>query len=123
MKWLDRTGMELPCLTLCLTEADFKKARRHLRLTTPEEWLSPGSSASTHTYENATGGMACVVCCEGDNTNGSDVVGSLAHEATHIKQHYFEYIGEHHPGTEEEAYIIGNITRTLCREYARLKGI
>lgn len=47
--------------------------------------------------------------------------GLLAHEATHIAQRYFEYMGEHSPSKEFEAYLVGNLTAILCDKHFEWK--
>ena len=123
MKWLDRTALRLPFFALCLTPAAFKQAERKLKMVGNDAWLGRNDHATTHTYHNGNGGVACLVCLQVDkNRSRAYIDGILAHEATHIMQAFLESIGETHPGREEEAYAVGNITERLIAEYLRLGG-
>jgi len=46
-----------------------------------------------------------------------DIIGLLAHEATHVAQFYFDTIGEDKPGAEHQAYLIQFITAGLVKAY------
>jgi hypothetical protein len=50
-------------------------------------------------------------------TDGIDVATLLVHEAVHVVQEYFRYIGEDNPGNEIEAYAIQNVSASLMRAY------
>ena len=55
------------------------------------------------------------------DTSDPQVVGLIAHEATHVWQQYADHIGESFPGREQEAYAIQWVTQTLYEEYLRRK--
>lgn len=45
----------------------------------------------------------------------------LAHEAEHIKQHYFESLNEDNPGIEVEAYVMQWVTHSLFDAHRKWK--
>jgi hypothetical protein len=49
--------------------------------------------------------------------DGVDVATLLVHEAVHVVQEYFRYIGEDNPGSEIEAYAIQNVSASLMNAY------
>lgn len=46
-------------------------------------------------------------------TKDHSLAGIVAHECTHIAQYLWKQIGEDEPGTEAEAYLIGNMTEEI----------
>lgn len=125
-KWLDRRiAKPGPYLCLCLSEAEFIEALKHLKPKgVPENWVSPGANATVHQFDNADGDLVCVVCLQPrehkeDNYTGVEIAGLLVHEAVHVWQLYAESIGERNPGSEQEAYAIQGIAQELMAEYAR----
>ena len=120
-KWLNRTALRFPYLTLCTTEVDYLKAARHLRVKDPLGWLGDHSAASTHTWTNCkTGNVCCVVTIKIDRKRPMSVTASvLGHEAVHVAQEMFDHINEVSPGKEIQAYAVQNILCELLEEYER----
>lgn len=119
-RWLDRRiAAPGPYLTLCLSEAEFRHAMRHLRIG-PGAWIKPPhSNATAHTLEGPRG-LTVVVCLrDWQGRNPVEVAGLLIHEAVHAWQQYAEHIGEARPGDEQEAYAIQSIAQELLAEFAR----
>lgn len=120
-RWLDRRiAAAGPYLTLCLSADDFRAAIAPLKTPAVPRWLNSGAGATTHTFEHHRNGIVCVVCI-GDFEGRSpiEVAGLLVHEAVHVWQHYCDEIGEHTPGSEQEAYAIQSIAQELMAEFAR----
>ena len=121
--WLNRSiAAPGPCLYLALSEAEYFKAVRHLKINNPPPWLNEGADATTHTFSNL-GERACVVSI--GRWRGCDpveIAGLLVHEAVHVWQEYAEAIGERHPGVEQEAYAIQAISQELMAEFARRRS-
>lgn len=119
-KWAGRTLFTGPYVALCLTEAAFKKALRSLKATNgPVDWVNGTAHATVHILENATGGLACVVCIrDWENRKSEEIVGLLIHESVHIFQSYCEHIGEDKPSKEFEAYSIQGISQNLIRAFS-----
>ena len=121
--WLDRRiAAPGPRLYLALSEAEYLKAMRQLKINNPPRWLNEGADATTHTLSNL-GERACVVSlgsCMGRDP--IEIAGLLVHEAVHVWQEYAEAIGERHPGVEQEAYAIQAISQELMAEFARRRS-
>lgn len=120
--WLDRyVGQAGPYLTLCLTQAEFDAAMRHLKVPEPGGTYVVGGAAATTTFVTDVGGRHSAVVClrHFKNQTPVEVAALLVHEAVHIWQRYLEMLGEKAPGDELEAYGIQAISQTLMLEYAR----
>lgn len=116
--WLDRRIAALgPYLTLCLRRASYVSAMKHLNLPIVEAWVAAGKGATAHTAIRSNGDMVVVVCLRTTPRPLTEVIGMLAHEATHVWQHYAQTIGERHPGDEQEAYAIQAITQELVQSF------
>ena len=122
-KWLDRRIAHAgPYLALCLSEDEFLAAVKRLRIREYGDWIrTPQADATMHRWTNVLrAGMVCIVCLrEWQGRDPVEVAGLLIHEAVHIWQGYAEYIGEHSPGSEQEAYAIQAISQELLAEFAR----
>lgn len=121
-RWLnrDRIAAPGPYLTLCLSQAEFEHALRHLRVRGDIKGLNPGADVTTHHLTNPDGNLVCIVCL-GDTRDRDplEVAGLLVHEAVHVWQEYAATIGERNPGHEQEAYAIQSISQKLMSEFAR----
>ena len=122
-KWLSRqAAMPLPCMTLCLSDKEFKRVCRELRAG-ETEFIAYGSDGMTHFLRDNEGDSVAVVCISGtDRLNAVEVAGLIVHEAVHVWQHYCMMIHEHEPASEQEAYGIQSISKSLMAEYARRIG-
>lgn len=120
-RWLDRRVAPLgPYLTLCLTEAEFKSALKHLKAKDQSQWTSHGYGGTTHIYGNNEGKTTCIVCISDyKGRSPVEVAGLLVHEAVHVWQQYLADISEKNPSSEQEAYGIQCIAQTLMEEFAR----
>ena len=119
-RWLERSLMTGPHLTLCTSEAEYLVACRHLKVTPGELWLTDGFPAKTHALENEGGNRACIVCIDvGDGHELAAIAALLVHEAVHVFQQHRESIGDHTPSAEGEAYGIQHIAYQLVSEYMR----
>lgn len=120
-RWLARDTVRAPCLTLCMSEAEFLAAAKHCKVRNPEGWMDEDRHmATTHTW-NRGGLLMCVVCLHPDAA-GADpiqVACTLVHEAVHVVQRLCDSIGEDEPGREFQAYAIERVSEQLMREFAR----
>lgn len=113
-------GAPGPFMTLCLTEPEYLKVMRYLKVKGPPEWVSPGAHATTHFLHNDEHEKVSVVCMKDWlGRDPIDVATLLVHEAVHIWQYWCEKIGEDRPGDEQEAYAIQLLSYTLMREFVR----
>lgn len=114
MNWLNRTpAFPLPYYCLCVTEAEYLRAVKHLKIKSPPEWLSNGGHGTTHTFQS-NGKLSCVVCISiPKGKSKGEVYGLIIHEAVHVWQQYCDAISESSPSTEFEAYTIQAIAQAL----------
>ena len=121
-KWLDRRiAAPGPYLALVLSQEEFDAAMKHLKVPAGAEYLSTAqANATTHTLTRAQSGLAAVVALgPSSGRTPVEVAGLLVHEAVHIWQRYCDWIGERHPGDEQEAYAVQSISQELMAEYSR----
>lgn len=120
-KWLSRRiSIPGPYMTLCLSEQEFLKVIKSLKVKYTSDWVGSGSGNGRvhHFYNN--GEYTAVVCISNHEEHSPiEIAGLLVHEATHIWQEWCDSIGERSPGAEQEAYAIQNISQTLMEEFAR----
>lgn len=125
-RWLDRRiAHPGPFLALCLNNAEFQSACKHLSVKTPDSWITNEWSDATAHYFECKSGLAVIVCITNcQKFTPIEIAGLLIHEAVHVWQEYAHRIGEHAPGREQEAYAIQSISQELLQEYAnRMAGI
>ena len=120
-KWLDRTLVRSPyCYRLCLTEKEFHKELKRLKVKRHlwPSYLSTSHADCTVHYFERPGHYCAIVCMREDKDRPMEqVVGILAHEAVHIWQSSMEVYGESAPSREMEAYSIQCVTQELFRSY------
>ncbi len=121
MNWLDRRiAAPGPYLCLCLSENEYKKAMKELRVESPPPWIkNEQADATAHHLLTSNKGLACVVCLGSwEGRNPVEIAGLLVHEAVHAWQEYCDYYGESSPGREQEAYAIQSVAQELMAEFA-----
>lgn len=127
INWLNRTALRLPYLALCTTEAQFKQALKAVYKTEAgfpaytEPFLAEDHVACVHTLDlKKSGKTVCLVCLPIDAARPwYETSAVVAHEATHVVQRLFRYIGEDTPGDEAQAYAVENTVQYLLAEYDR----
>lgn len=118
--WINRTLIEGDHLGICFTEDDYLKTLKYLKIPVADwdKWLITESLATTHYFNTPKGNRATIVCIPVSPTlDGVEVATLLVHEAVHVVQEYFRFIGEDNPGSEIEAYSIQNVSASLMRAY------
>lgn len=121
--WLDRTLIRTPyCFCLCLSEKEFHKKLRWLKLPRadwPPFLISTHANASVHFLESTEGERVALVCL-GDTKKlaAIKIAALLVHEAVHIWQRTMVDIGETAPSDEFMAYGIQRISQELLCSYA-----
>lgn len=104
-------------MCLCLSKAEYIKATAKINPDFIGSWMPEHGDAVVHTFEGEEG-LTTIVCIDFDDSYSLvECAGILAHEAVHIWQSWCKYYGERHPGDEQEAYAIQNISQTLFSEF------
>jgi hypothetical protein len=122
INWLPRyISPPAPYLCLCLSEDEYLIAFKHMDVKPRDEWIrTPQADATTHFLRNRKGELCVVVCLAGyERRTPIEVTGLLIHEAVHIWQEWCAFYGETHPGSEQEAYAVQQLTQTLMEEFVR----
>lgn len=121
MKWIERSLIVGPYVTLVLSEQQFHKAMRHCQIRKEDrgDWVSSDANATVHFPGNPAKEQCCIVAVRVEKkTDPNSVVGILVHEAVHIWQSFKRYIGEKEPSDEFEAYSIQSISQRLIAAYS-----
>jgi hypothetical protein len=120
-RWLDRRlSLPGPYLALCLSQAEFDAALKHLKTVERSEWLATKiSNATTHFIDDENGRLCALVCIDQKDRTSIEVAGLLVHEAVHVWRRHARSIGENAPADEQEAYAIQSISQELMAEFAR----
>jgi hypothetical protein len=120
-KWLDRrVAKPGPFLTLVLSPEELVHALRGMT----KEYIafpSEGALCTTLTHDKTKQQCAVISVSKHSQENCSaiEMAGLLVHEAVHVWQGHAAWMGERHPGVEQEAYAIQGIAQELMAEYAR----
>lgn len=121
-RWLDRRiAAPGPFLALCLDEAEFTRACKHIKVQAPPFVCNEWSNATAHFFEGSHGLTAVICLRDWQGREPVEVAGLLIHEAVHVWQEYADRIGERSPGREQEAYAVQAIAQELLAEFARLQ--
>jgi hypothetical protein len=121
-RWLDRAGFYGTQLTVCTTEAMFKK--EYARMTKAPypaslNWCEPGM-ACVHVLVSPSSTLpAQIICIDTADNDPILIAAMLAHEVVHVKQETMRVIGEKNPSSEFEAYFVQNTLENVLREYQR----
>lgn len=96
---------------ICTDEKAFAKEMKRLDIQ-GVNFVNPGKSATVHIYEIQTEIMFIICLSNPQDYSPAALAGLLSHEATHIIQYLWEFIGETEPGKEAEAYMIQYIVQS-----------
>lgn len=102
------------------SEDDFGKEMERLCVSNPPPFLgSDHAHATLHTFDAPSfSGLTCIITMEKQPRKKAveQIAGLLAHEATHVAQLLWEYIGEDRPGKEAEAYLVQSVTQFCMQQ-------
>lgn len=118
---LNRVLFEIPFnLHFFKSEKEFKNwCKKRGFEDEPPRFVVKGSNGSVHKIE--TGGVIDVVVTMDENgleyNTSNEIMALLVHEAMHVWQYVLEYIGEHKPSYEFEAYMVQKICLKLFDAY------
>ncbi len=120
IRWCNTALLCSNYIGICFNEKDFYKELRRLKVkpSSWSNWLSDGALATTHFLESGKGNNIAMVCIPiYTDKDGIEIASILVHEAVHVLQDYFEYIGESEPGKETQAYALEAISKSLMFAY------
>jgi hypothetical protein len=113
-------------MAICFNRAEYVTRCEEIA-TEPEVFIPKNAGMAVSTYD-VQGRIHCIICfdkaaADEDGREASDIAAMLVHEAVHIAQRYWAYIGEEYPSKEHMAYVIQHISAELFNEYKRkIKG-
>lgn len=119
-KWLNPALLTCDHVGICFNDRDFQRELRRLKVPSHNwgSWLTEGALATTHHLTSEKGSRASIVCTPiRPEWEGVEVATLLVHEAVHVVQEYFEWIGEAQVGKETQAYAIQSVSAQLMRAY------
>lgn len=121
-EWVDRCLMRSPYhIALCVSEEGFHKVLKQLKLP-KKEWpvfIKESFGACVYTFENEDGTLIAIVNMEKSKRSKEEIYPLLVHEAQHVLEHVWEFLGETKPSSELLAYSIQNISQNLMESYKR----
>jgi len=98
---------------VCMDEISFRQALKDKNVTQKIEMLEGGAMAETHSVPTADG--KTMISLVLDLLSIDDLDSTLVHEAVHLTERIFEYIGEESAGEEIRAYLTEYIYREIKR--------
>lgn len=118
--WLDNALISGPHFCLATSDEEYQEACAWLDIpqATRGVWLdvAGGEDACVHIMQTVKN--TCIVCLSVlESDSGITIAGRLVHEAVHVWQSYKQYICEHTPSMEFEAYSIQKIAVELMQAY------
>lgn len=119
-RWLNPTLLTCDHVGICFNEREFHRELRRMKVPAHQwsSWLTEGALATTHHLTSEKGNRASIVCTPiRKDWEGVEVAALLVHEAMHVLQEHFDYIGETAVGRETQAYAIQNISARLMAAY------
>ena len=120
LHWCDRTLVLCPVFyAVCTSEKQFSREMKRLNVKEPPPFLKSTHAHATGHHFEFEDRKTSIVCM--GSTKGRklvEIVGLLAHEATHLWQAIRDHIGEHSPSIEFEAYSVQCITQQLIESWA-----
>ena len=122
-KWIKRDLIISPfSIGLCLSEGDFKKELKRLKIPLSEcsPWIPGGADGKLWEFRKVKGchSQCCIVCIKARKKSTLlEVTGLIIHEAVHVWQAIKDTYGERYPSLEFEAYSIQSIAQRLIKSY------
>ena len=120
-QWLSRSLIVGPYITLVTSDEEFGRAMKHCKLERDgTKWIRTEQADATAHHIETSEKLICIVAIRvKPGFDGIQVASLLVHEAVHIWQRYCQYIGEHSPSDEFEAYSVQAISQELMNAYAK----
>jgi hypothetical protein len=76
-----------------------------------EQPFPPQDGGNCQMMTQESTGWCVFLIAMGPWSSTLELASNLAHEATHAQRWLLEHVGEHSPGTETQAYLVGHIVR------------
>ena len=108
----------------CFDEKPFAKEMKRLAIKDPPRWLNEGAHGTCHSFEHPTDGLTILVCMNGALAKKKKpiaVIELMVHECTHVWQRLREFMNEHTPSAEFEAYTMGYLVQQCLIAYGKWK--
>lgn len=105
-------------LYLCVGEQSLRSKEKELGLGT--HGVSGVYGSTIHIIRDNQP-YSAIVYLDSLNGDNSEIIATLAHEATHVMQRYLEWMGEKKAGREIQAYLVGGITKFLVDQWQNIK--
>ena len=121
-EWLSRCLVQSPYhISLCTTEKGFHAVLKKLKVPKKDwpEFITENIGACVYTFENEDGTLIAIVNMEKSKRPKEEIYPLLVHEAQHVLEHVWEFLGETKPSSELLAYSIQNISQNLMESYKR----
>ena len=120
VKWLDRTLINGPFICLCKTSEELQKVYEQFNIDySASDFPSEGSAHTLHFEAECNEPCTVVSIGEVGTRNEAEIGAMLTHEASHVLDVFFQYIGEKEPSSEFKAYSLQAITEKLLTDYKR----
>jgi len=120
VKWLSRSLLLGPYLTVVTSEAQYKQVFKHLKSDLSYHWLNDTGRAAVTTLTNSRHGLTCIVSVDlSQFKDRDDLWGAMAHEAVHVFRAWKKHVGELDPSEEFEAYCIQHLTQKFMEALPR----
>lgn len=123
--WCDRALLQASYIGLCVTEGQFYRELKKLKIPSDEcvGWVRPGCGACTWFFQHRKLGRMAIVCIKVRKKSTIEQQHALlVHEAMHIWQHELRHMDEDRPGSEVEAYSVQAISQNLMVAFGQLTG-
>lgn len=109
----------IPCPELHVFD-DVDKLKKFATKNYSCEVEATGKDGCTITLSSNDGELSCLVHIKRRKYSQAQLSGLAAHEATHVSQSFFDFIGEQSPSSEMQAYYIQAFTMCIIEAYEKL---
>lgn len=116
--WLDR-GWQPSYIGFCPSEKAWRRMLRHLNI--DESYPYPTTDGGTSTFEKDGKITLIITINNAEKVAPLSVIGLIVHECQHVWREIKENMGEHAPGSEQEAYALQILTQQCVDAFERTR--